>query len=80
MATVKGLGKRLTPEDKVKILEDFQANLLGFCESVIPNGSRRGDEWDCADIFNSERTEGDQGSLSPAANGCAFPKSIVWKS
>lgn len=59
---VKGLRRRLTEEDKDKILSDFQETLLDFCEATIPNGSRRGDEWDCADIYNAERTEGDQGS------------------
>lgn len=58
---VKGLSKKL---DKDKILSDFQETLLDFCESVIPNGSRRSDEWDCSDIYNSERAEGDQGSCS----------------
>jgi hypothetical protein len=61
---IKGLRRRFTEEDKDKILSDFQETLLDFCESVIPNGSRRGDEWDCGDIYNAERTEGDQGSCS----------------
>jgi hypothetical protein len=61
---LKELGNEISREEKKKIKEVFQDTLLAFCETVIPNGSRRGDEWDCADIFNSERTEGDQGSCS----------------
>jgi hypothetical protein len=51
---VQGLKKKL---DTNKTLQDF-------CETCIPNGSRRGDEWDCSDIFNSELAEGDRGSCS----------------
>lgn len=72
MAEIKGLSKRLTEEDKEKILEDFQAKLLDFCEAVLYNGSRRGDEWDCADIYNSELTEGDRGSCSVNLVGRGF--------
>jgi phage terminase large subunit-like protein len=61
---LKELGNEISIDEKKKIKEDFQDTLLAFCETVIPNGSRRGDEWDCADIFKSERTEGDQGSCS----------------
>jgi hypothetical protein len=72
MAKLKELGGRIGAEEKAKILEDFQATLLDFCESVIYNGSRRGDEWDCSNIFNSERTEGDQGSCSVNLTSGAF--------
>jgi hypothetical protein len=50
--------------DTDQILDDFLDTLPDFCESCIPNGSRRGDEWDCSDIFNSELQEGDRGSCS----------------
>lgn len=45
-------------------LADFQETLPDFCESVLSNGSRRGDEWDCADLENSPLTAGDRGSCS----------------
>src|SRR5271165_1260912 len=69
---VKGLRKKLTQEDKDKILQDFTDKILDFCESVIPNGSRRGDEWDCSDICNSELSEGDRGSCSVNLAGNGF--------
>jgi hypothetical protein len=50
--------------DTDRILDDFLDTLPDFCDSCIPNGSRRGDEWDCSDIFNSELSEGDRGSCS----------------
>jgi hypothetical protein len=46
------------------ILDDFQESLLDFCESQLPNGSRRGDEWDCADLENYPLREGSKGSCS----------------
>jgi len=58
------LGNTTSKAEKDKILEEFRGNLLDFCKAVIPNGSRRGDEWDCSDIFNSELAEGDHGSCS----------------
>lgn len=56
MAKLKELGNRISKEEKDRIMDEFRATLLDFCEGVIPNGSRRGDEWDCSDIFNSERS------------------------
>jgi hypothetical protein len=64
MAKLKKLGNRIGKEEEDRIMEEFRETLLDFCESCVPNGSRRGDEWDCSDIFNSERAEGDQGSCS----------------
>src|SRR5208282_1701050 len=64
MAKLKELGNRISAEEKDRIMEEFRGTLLDFCESCIPNGSRRGDEWDCSDIFNSELQEGDRGSCS----------------
>jgi hypothetical protein len=58
---VRGLKKKL---DADQILDDFLETLPDFCASCIPNGSRRGDEWDCSDIFNSELQAGDRGSCS----------------
>ena len=64
MSKLKELGDTIGKEEKGKILSDFQETLLDFCESVLYNGSQSGDEWDCADLQNSERTPGDQGSCS----------------
>jgi len=58
------LGNIISKAEKDRIIEEFKETLLDFCQSVIPNGSRRGDEWDCSDILNSELTEGDRGSCS----------------
>jgi hypothetical protein len=64
MAKLKELGNTIGTEEKERIMEEFRGRLLDFCESVIPNGSRRGEEWDCSDIFNGELEEGDRGSCS----------------
>lgn len=61
---LKELGNEISIGEKEKIKEVFQNTLFAFRETVIPNGSRRGNEWDCADIFNSDWTEGDHGSCS----------------
>jgi hypothetical protein len=64
MVKLKELGNRIGKEEKDRIMEEFRGTLLDFCEAVVPNGSCRGNEWDCGDIFNAERAEGDRGSCS----------------
>jgi hypothetical protein len=54
---LKELGNAISMDEKQKIKEDFQETLLSFCETVILNGARRGNEWNCA-IFGLKGAAG----------------------
>ena len=75
---LKGLRKkRLTEEEKDKILSDFQETLLDFCESVIPNGARRGDEWDCAAGWRAMRRWNEDRTLPDGQVGAATGRKVA---
>ena len=54
---LKELGNAISIDEKKKIKEDFQETLLSFFETVLLNGARRGNEWNCA-IFGLKGAAG----------------------